>query len=148
MDSSSEMGPATAFTDGIRRVNRALILLAGAGLLIRSFVRLQEVNPGFAAQGALVTQVYLPRTVYEQPARWLAFADHPLLIVLCTMLAFGGGWGWGGALAGGLIAGAVIGSVVKDPVADSVVWTEYLEAVVRERREWADFYRACREING
>jgi hypothetical protein len=28
------------------------------------------------------------------------------------------------------------------------VWTEYLEAVVREREGWSDFYRACREVSG
>ena len=28
------------------------------------------------------------------------------------------------------------------------VWTEYLEAVVRERPGWEDFYRACREVGG
>ena len=33
MDSSSEMGPAAAFTDGIRRVNRALVLVAGLALV-------------------------------------------------------------------------------------------------------------------
>ena len=25
---------------------------------------------------------------------------------------------------------------------------EYLEAVVRERRDWSDFYRACRDLSG
>jgi MoxR-like ATPase len=43
-------------------------------------------------------------------------------------------------------AAGILGAVVKDPVADAVVWTEYLEAVVRERKDWADFYRACREV--
>ena len=38
------------------------------------------------------------------------------------------------------------GAVIKDPVADAAVWTEYLEAVVRERPGWDDFYRACREV--
>ena len=38
--------------------------------------------------------------------------------------------------------------MIKDPVADKVVWNEYLEAVVRERGEWSDFYRACREVTG
>jgi hypothetical protein len=28
------------------------------------------------------------------------------------------------------------------------VWGEYLETVVRERRGWSDFYRACREVSG
>jgi hypothetical protein len=30
-------------------------------------------------------------------------------------------------------------------VSDAVVWREYLEAVVREREGWQDFYRAARE---
>ena len=46
------------------------------------------------------------------------------------------------------IAAGILGAVVKDPVADRAVWTEYLEAVVRERRDWAPFYRACREVSG
>jgi hypothetical protein len=28
------------------------------------------------------------------------------------------------------------------------VWTEYLEAVVRERPGWEHFYAACREVSG
>jgi MoxR-like ATPase len=46
------------------------------------------------------------------------------------------------------IAAGILGAVVKDPVTDRVVWTEYLEAVVRERAGWEDFYRACREVTG
>jgi hypothetical protein len=37
--------------------------------------------------------------------------------------------------------------VVQDPVSDRVVWQEYLEAVVREREDWRDLYRACREVS-
>jgi hypothetical protein len=33
-------------------------------------------------------------------------------------------------------------------VADRVVWQEYLEAVARERPDWAEFYAACREESG
>ena len=51
-----------------------------------------------------------------------------------------------GVLRAGDVAGGILGAVVKDPVADRVVWTEYLEAVVREREGWGDFYRACREV--
>jgi MoxR-like ATPase len=46
------------------------------------------------------------------------------------------------------VAGGITGAVVQDPVSDRVVWQEYLETVVRERDEWADFYRACREVAG
>ena len=44
------------------------------------------------------------------------------------------------------VAAGIVGAVIKDPVTDEAVWSEYLEAVVRERRGWGDFYRACREV--
>ncbi len=53
-----------------------------------------------------------------------------------------------GVLRASDVAAGILGSVIKDPVADKVVWNEYLEAVVRERGEWSDFYRACREVTG
>jgi MoxR-like ATPase len=46
------------------------------------------------------------------------------------------------------VAAGIVGAVIKDPITDGAVWSEYLEAVVRERRGWADFYRACREVGG
>ncbi len=46
------------------------------------------------------------------------------------------------------IAGGITGAVVQDPVSDRVVWKEYLETVVRERDDWSDFYRACRDAAG
>jgi len=45
------------------------------------------------------------------------------------------------------VAAGITGAVVKDPVTDAAVWSEYLEAVVRERPGWSDFYRACREVS-
>jgi len=44
------------------------------------------------------------------------------------------------------IAAGIVGAVVKDPVADTVVWQEYLETVIRERDGWKDFYRAARSV--
>jgi len=49
-----------------------------------------------------------------------------------------------GQLRAGDIAAGILGAVVKDPLADQVAWSEYLEVVVRERSDWADFYHACR----
>ena len=45
------------------------------------------------------------------------------------------------------VAAGITGAVVKDPVHDQVAWREYLEAVVRDRPGWGDFYRACREAD-
>ena len=44
------------------------------------------------------------------------------------------------------VAAGLLGAVVKDPVQDRVVWQEYLETVVRQRPEWQDLYRACRDL--
>ena len=45
------------------------------------------------------------------------------------------------------VAAGIIGAVVSDPVHDTVAWREYLEAVVRERPGWDDFYEACRALD-
>ena len=50
-----------------------------------------------------------------------------------------------GVLRPGDIAAGILGSVIKDPVGDRLVWSEYLEVVVRDRTDWNDFYRACRD---
>ncbi|ALG68160.1 ATP-binding protein [Beggiatoa leptomitoformis] len=45
------------------------------------------------------------------------------------------------------LASSLVGAVVKDPVQDSVIWREYLETVVKERNDWKDLYRHCRELS-
>jgi MoxR-like ATPase len=46
------------------------------------------------------------------------------------------------------VAGGITGAVIQDPVSDRAVWQEYLETVVRDRDDWGDFYRACRDAAG
>ena len=54
----------------------AVLLLTGAGLLIRSFVRLMHVDPGFRVDHGLVFRVGLPGQRYpDDPAR-VAFFDR------------------------------------------------------------------------
>lgn len=52
-----------------------------------------------------------------------------------------------GSLSASDVASGIIGAVIKDPVQDKVVWREYLETVVKERDDWKDLYRACREVS-
>ncbi|HVU17402.1 MAG TPA: ABC transporter permease [Candidatus Didemnitutus sp.] len=54
----------------------ALILLVGAGLLIRSFLRIQEVDPGFKAADAFTLRLSLPDKKYSDGPRQLQFAEH------------------------------------------------------------------------
>ncbi len=47
----------------------AVVLLAGAGLLIRSFLELQHVDPGFRAKGVVTFNVDLPASRYSDEAK-------------------------------------------------------------------------------
>jgi putative ABC transport system permease protein len=53
----------------IAEVALSLVLLTGAGLLIRSFMRLQNIDPGFRAAGMLTARVSVP------PARYPTGSD-------------------------------------------------------------------------
>ncbi|HEY2431954.1 MAG TPA: ABC transporter permease [Vicinamibacterales bacterium] len=50
----------------IGEIALTLVLLAGAGVLGRSFVRLQQVDPGFAVEHATVADLMLPQTRYPK----------------------------------------------------------------------------------
>jgi predicted permease len=50
------------------QITLVLPLLAGAGLLIRTALHLQRVDPGFDPGGVLSTRVSLPRAGYEDPS--------------------------------------------------------------------------------
>jgi MoxR-like ATPase len=84
------------------------------------------------------------RTRLKSPSGTMSTAEAISVITNGIALAthFGDG-----VLRAGDVAAGIVGSVVKDPVSDAVVWQEYLEAVVRERDGWRDFYRAAREAS-
>jgi putative ABC transport system permease protein len=54
----------------------ALILLVGAGLLIRSFGALLNVDPGFDPSHTITMKVSIPTSKYESPQRIRAFYDQ------------------------------------------------------------------------
>jgi putative ABC transport system permease protein len=62
----------------VAEIALSLVLLAGAGLLIRSFLRLQSLDPGFRTDGVLTARVSLPGTRYSEPARIAGFYDEAL----------------------------------------------------------------------
>jgi len=60
----------------IAEVALALVLLSGAGLLIKSFTRLQNVNPGFNPRNALTFEVSLPKIQYPDDASVVRFNNE------------------------------------------------------------------------
>jgi MoxR-like ATPase len=83
------------------------------------------------------------RTKLKSPTGTLSTAEA--ISVLTGGLASAAFYGDGTMKAGDVAAG-LTGAVVKDPVQDRVVWLEYLQTVVRERKGWKDLYRECREV--
>ncbi len=96
----------------------------------------RELRSGVTADG---------RTRVKSPSGTLSTAEA--ISVVTHGMALSAHFG-DGRLRPADIAEGIVGAVVKDPVADRVVWNEYLEAVARERRDWAEFYTACRDASG
>ncbi|WGL52270.1 AAA family ATPase [Nocardioides sp. BP30] len=83
------------------------------------------------------------RSSVKSPSATLSTAEA--ISVMTNGVALAAHFGDGVVRAADLAAG-LTGAVVKDPVQDLLVWQEYLETVVKDRPEWADLYRACREL--
>src|ERR1041384_2080510 len=62
----------------VTEVALTLVLLIGAGLLIRSFYLLQQVNPGFVDEHVLSFRVQLPVQKYPGEHEWLNFYERAL----------------------------------------------------------------------
>jgi putative ABC transport system permease protein len=56
----------------------ALVLLVGAGLMVKTFKRLLELNQGFDPKNLLTLQVALPPDHYREAAQKRSFYDHAL----------------------------------------------------------------------
>ncbi|HKF25533.1 MAG TPA: ABC transporter permease [Candidatus Acidoferrum sp.] len=62
----------------IAEVALSLVLLFGAGLMIRSFARLQRVNPGFDSQNVMTMTLGVTRSEFPTPAAQSAFYQQVL----------------------------------------------------------------------
>ena len=62
----------------IAEITLALVLLVGAGLMLKSFWRLQRVDPGFNPEGVLTMRMMLPFEIYQKSAQRGAFYRQAL----------------------------------------------------------------------
>jgi putative ABC transport system permease protein len=78
----------------------ALVLLVGAGLLLRSFVRVLQADAGFRSEGVLTASVPLPRARFDTAEKRAAFAarlveqlrEEPGVRSAALTLPLLGGW--------------------------------------------------------
>ncbi|GAA0223856.1 AAA family ATPase [Saccharothrix mutabilis subsp. mutabilis] len=116
------------------QLGRALELPAEPPALeeVRRVVRIfRELRNGSTMDG---------RTQLKRPSGSLSTAEA--ISVVTSGMALAGHFGDGTITADELASG-LQGAVVKDRVSDTAAWQEYLEAVVKERADWRDLYRAC-----
>ncbi|MGH9821792.1 MAG: ABC transporter permease [Blastocatellia bacterium] len=76
--SSSGMNGRAGGAFIISEVALALVLLVGAGLLMRSFIKLANVSPGFDSANVLTMRLALPRTKYPKSAQSIEFYRQTL----------------------------------------------------------------------
>jgi putative ABC transport system permease protein len=62
----------------IAQISLALLLLTGAGLLIRSFQQLLHVDPGFQSNNLIAMELRLPNSRYNTPVQLAAFETRLL----------------------------------------------------------------------
>lgn len=62
----------------VAEIALSLVLLAGAGLLLQSFLRLSSVNAGFNPRNVMVTRITLPSTKYSKDPQYVAFFQQLL----------------------------------------------------------------------
>jgi putative ABC transport system permease protein len=60
----------------VAEVALSIVLLAGAGLMLNSFLRLKRVSPGFAPERILTTEISLPFARYKEPAQINSFYEQ------------------------------------------------------------------------
>jgi MoxR-like ATPase len=109
---------------------------SGAAEIRRVVTIFRELRQGVTEDG---------RAKVKSPSGTLSTAEA--ISVVTSGLALAAHFG-DGVLRPADVAGGITGAVVQDPVADRAVWQEYLETVIRERDDWSDFYRACRDAAG
>ncbi len=132
----------------ISEVALSLVLLIGAGLMIRSFWKLQNVNPGFDTSNALTMSVALTPIRYSEPHQQLAFLDRAMeqiravpgvvSVGATTTIPLGGS----GSTQPFSIEGRPAGAVAEQPMAQTrYITSDYFRAIgipLRQGRFFGD----------
>ena len=79
-DGRAATGSHSALGSGlvVVQLSLAVVLLVGAGLLLRSFLAMQQVDLGYRDRGVLMTPVAFPAARYQEPERFRAATEDLL----------------------------------------------------------------------
>jgi putative ABC transport system permease protein len=144
-DSLKEGGSGTGLGAGAQRLRSALVvgelalalvLLAGAGLLTKSFARLTGVDPGFDPSNVLTMQISLAGEKYRGEPAQIAFYDRLLTAVRgIPGVESAGAMSWlpmsAGSATSFRIAGEPVPPAGQEPVADVRIVTPGLFETMR-----------------
>lgn len=132
----------------VSEVALSLVLLIGAGLMIRSFWKLQQVDPGFDINNALTMSVGLTPIRYSEPHQQLAFFDRVLEQIRAVPGVVSVGVTTTVPLAGGgstqpfSIEGRPTGAIAEQPMAQTrYISPDYFRAIgipLRQGRFFSD----------
>ncbi len=135
----------------ISEVALSLVLLIGAGLMIRSFWKLQNVNPGFDTSNALTMSVFLTPSRYSEPHQVLAFFDRAMEQIRAVPGVVSVGTTTTIPLAGGgstqpfTVEGRPAGAIAEQPMAQTrYISPDYFRAIgipLRQGRVFSDYDR-------
>jgi putative ABC transport system permease protein len=135
----------------ISEVALSLVLLIGAGLMIRSFWKLQNVNPGFDTSNALTMSVVLTPTRYAEPHQVLAFYDRAMEQIRAVPGVVSVGTTTTVPLTGGgstqpfTVEGRPAGTIAEQPMAQTrYISPDYFRAIgipLRQGRVFSDYDR-------
>ena len=120
----------------VAEVAVALVLMTGAGLLIKSFARLMEVNPGFESHRVMTFPITLPASHYSTPEQQAQFYQQLLIRVKNVPAVQSAGFASSVPLANTTIfvffcpEGIACQGIGKDPViAEDRVTPDYFRAM-------------------
>jgi putative ABC transport system permease protein len=132
----------------ISEVALSLVLLIGAGLMIRSFWKLQNVDPGFDTSNALTMSVMLTPIRYSEPHQQLAFFDRAIEQIRAVPGVVSVGATTTIPLAGGgstqpfSVEGRPTGAIAEQPMAQTrYISPDYFRAIgipLRQGRVFSD----------
>ena len=128
-----EVGIVSSRVEALGRALEIPAQTAAPEELVRLVTIFRELREGQTLDG---------KTKLKSPSGTMSVAEA--ISVASHGLALAAHFG-DGALHARDVAAGLTGAVVKDPIQDAIVWKEYLETVVKERDDWKDLYRACRE---